>query len=301
MTTTVGLENPVIVRGFAKFDGAPTPVTTTLWSGGIERRYRILAPTVPGNPKLPMLITLHGWGFGPEATIAVGGWDDFALAEGFISVLPEGVGLSWNGGSCCPPATDLGIDDVKFISDLIDDVAANYRLDRARVYAQGISNGGGLAYRLACELSDRIAAVGSISGSMGSPCTPGRPVPVIAIHGTADLLVPYNGGINPLFGNLIPSEAQMNAFWADNNSCSDDQHTTFVGVDTTCVQRTACKAGARVELCTVNGGGHNWPGAAIDLYQLEPVQNWWWGYQTNEIAAHAVVWNFVKNYRLPVR
>ncbi len=280
--------------------GTPAWEVKTLVSNDIERTYRVLAPLVDGQPKLPMLIVMHGWSFSAQQTIEVGGWDGFAVASHFILVLPEGVGLSWNSfGSCCPPASTLGIDDVQFIADLIDDVAGQYRLDRARVYASGISNGASMAYRLACERPDLIAAVGSVTGTLGEEtCAPGRPVPVIEIHGTADLLNPYHGGVGPIFGNVTLGAPGTVAVWAANNSCSSNKKTTFAGADVTCEQYRACKADAKVELCTINGGGHNWPGSATDLYKLDPVTFRWWGYQTNEIAAHEVIWNFVKQYRV---
>lgn len=289
---TAGVEQAV------SSSGTPQTVVKSLVSNGVERSYRILAPTVDGDPKLPMLIMMHGWGFSPELSQVAIGYDEFALANHFISVFPEGVGLSWNAGACCWPANYLGVDDVQFISDLIDDVAASYRLDRARVYASGISNGAEMAYRLACERPDLIAAVGSVAGTLLQTCTPGRPVPVIEIHGTADWLLPYDGGWD-IFGNPVIGAPATVGFWAGANGCDANKKTTFSSADVTCEQYKACMAGAAVELCTVNGGGHNWPGAALDLYQMDPVNNWWWGYQTNELAAHAAIWNFVKQYHLP--
>ncbi|ACG72802.1 Poly(3-hydroxybutyrate) depolymerase-like protein [Anaeromyxobacter sp. K] len=281
--------------------GTPQIEVRTLVSSDLERRYLILAPEVDGNPKLPMLIVMHGWSFSPEATVPVG-LEPFALANHFILVLPEGVGLSWNAHGCCPPANEAGIDDVQFIADLVEDVAAHHRLDRARVYASGISNGGGMAYRLACERPDLIAAIGSVAGGMGDEaCAPGRPVPVIEIHGDADALSPYAEGYGPLFGNYTRGAPGTVALWAANNGCAleTDRKVTFSSTDVLCEQYRGCKADAKAELCTVYGGGHNWPGSAFDLYEMDPVANWWWGYQTDDVAAHEVIWEFVKEYRLP--
>ncbi|ACL64994.1 poly(3-hydroxybutyrate) depolymerase-like protein [Anaeromyxobacter dehalogenans 2CP-1] len=281
--------------------GTPQIEVRTLVSSEIERRYLILAPEVDGDPKLPMLIVMHGWSFSPEATVPVG-LEPFALANHVILVVPEGIGLSWNAYGCCPPANVTGVDDVQFIADLIEDVAANHRLDRARVYASGISNGGGMAYRLACERPDLIAAIGSIAGGMGEEeCAPGRPVPVIEIHGDADWLSPYPEGYGPIFGNYTRGAPGTVVFWAANNGCALETHkqVTFSSTDVLCEQYRACKADAKAELCTVFGGGHNWPGSDFDLYEMDPDVNWWWGYQTDDIDAHEVIWDFVKEYRLP--
>lgn len=287
------------------------PYNVQLFSGDRWRSYRILAPIVDEDPKLPIFISLHGWGVGPEASELLGGWNDFALANHFILVSPEGVGLSWNAGPCCDPAWSMAIDDVQFISDVIDDVAAHYRVDRARVYAAGMSNGAYMAYHLACERPDLIAAVGSVAGTLflregmaEVECAPGRPVPVIEIHGDADVLVPYggasiSGGEVGLDGLGAPGTVE---FWAVNNSCSlkTDKKTTFASPHVTCEQFRACEAGSAVELCTVKDGGHNWPGANnLCEWTQDPFTCWWWGYQTDEIAAHEVIWEFVKNYHLP--
>jgi polyhydroxybutyrate depolymerase len=298
------------VEQYVSSDGAPQWQEKTLVSSGIQRRYLVLAPLVHGNPKLPLLISMHGWSWTPELHVGALGWaESFVKANDVIVAFPEGVGSSWNAGSCCPPASGpQQIDDVQFIAKLIDDVAASYRLDRARVYASGLSNGAAMAYRVACERPDLIAAVGSVAGTVRVPCAPGRPVPIIEIHGEGDLLSPYYGGLD-MFGNPLPSIAETMGVWANNNSClpGADKKTTFAGTDVTCEQFRACKDDAIVELCTVHGadgiggggGGHNWPGAAIDLYQTNPALYFWWGYQTNEIAAHEVIWNFVKRYHQP--
>ncbi len=282
---------------------------------GIQRSYYFFAPVVDEDPKLPLLINLHGWGVDPYTGDWIGGegrFSAFAQANHFILVSPVGEGLSWNAGPCCAPAWPE-IDDVKFISEVIDHVAANHRVDRARVYAIGMSNGAFLAYRLACERPDLIAAVGSVAGALlsregiGVECDPGRPVPVIEIHGTLDWLVPWEGGLRP------EGEGELNlwalstldtvGYWAMNNSCSleTDQKTTFAGPkDVTCNQFRACKSDAIVELCTVLGGGHNWPGSAIDLYEdVDKEYFWWWGYMTREIATHEVLWRFVSRYHQP--
>ncbi|WP_232287494.1 alpha/beta hydrolase family esterase [Anaeromyxobacter dehalogenans] len=201
------------------------------------------------------------------------------------------------------PARHPGLPDAVRRSPSNDRLAlpANHRLDRARVYASGISNGGGMAYRLACERPDLIAAIGSIAGGMGTEeCAPGRPVPAIEIHGDADPLSPYAEGLGPIFGDYTRGAPGTVAFWAANNGCAleTEKKVTFSSTDVLCEQYRACKADARAELCTVFGGGHNWPGSAVDLYEMDPEVNWWWGYQTDDIHAHEVIWEFVKEYRL---
>ncbi len=136
----------------------------------------------------------------------------------------------------------------------IDALEADLCVDGDRVFATGLSNGGFMAHHLACRLSDRIAAIAAVAGPNGtSPCTPSRPVPVLHIHGTADQIVPYNG-----FAGFVSVPGTIDA-WHERNGCSDDVEVSTVG-EVRCERALGCAEGADVELCTVDGGGHQWPG-----------------------------------------
>ena len=200
-------------------------------------------------------------------------------AEGFIVVHPEGTGVpkSWNAGYCCGPANSSGVDDVAFIRTLIDQLASELCIDAARVYSTGLSNGGFLSHRLACELADKIAAIGPVAGVLGiDNCAPSRPVPVLAVNGTADPLVYYNGG------NGQKSVADTIAFWVATNQCTT-MTQSFQNGDATCVTHGGCTAGADVTLCTIDQGGHQWPGG-----ETLPLL----GKKSDDLVATDAIWTF---------
>lgn len=188
-----------------------------------------------------------------------------AEARGFVVAYPQGVGVSWNAGDCCGTAWTDAVDDVGFVSALIDRLSAEYCIDPRRIFATGMSNGGFMSHRLACELSDRIAAIAPVAGVIGvepAGCTPERPVPVWQFHGTEDLLVPYEGGtpvLNDLGTGLVfRSVAETMEHWATHNGCGVETTAFYEEGDSTCVEWSGCEAPTR--LCTVDGGGHTWPG-----------------------------------------
>ena len=168
-------------------------------------------------------------------------WNRLADEHGFIVVYPLGsdMPMTWH--------VDRGdglMGDVRFISELIDALDAAYNIDPARIYANGLSNGGGMAFVLSCTLSDRIAAVGMVAAAQSLPwswCTEHRPVPMIAFHGTADPIIPYNGGPSPMPpGQLFPSIPTWMANWARRNRCGASPIDSVVAADVTRVEYTNC-------------------------------------------------------------
>jgi polyhydroxybutyrate depolymerase len=205
-----------------------------------------------------------------------------ADAEGFIVVYPQAWGspTSWNAGGCCDPANTNNIDDVGFIHALIDELDAKLCVDDRRVYAMGMSNGGYLSQRLACELADRVAAIGPVAGTLAvQTCNPARPVPVFEVHGDQDPLVPY------MYAQ------QSVAYWADKYHCGS-MTTTFQNGAATCVTHSGCDAGADVVLCTIAGGGHQWPGGGITLPLL--------GNKIDDIHATDAIWDFFVAHPRPM-
>jgi polyhydroxybutyrate depolymerase len=181
---------------------------------------------------------------------------EVADQKGFVVAFPDGISGSWNAGVCCGIAAGTGVDDVGFVSDLVDRLLAEYCVDPKRVFATGFSNGGFLSHRLACELPNKIAAVASVSGVMGiQKCAPPRAVPVLQIHGTSDPIVPYNG--NALLG--YPSVDATMSGWVSRNGCGSKSEVSRAG-STHCDGWSGCRDGGDVELCTVEGGDHGWPG-----------------------------------------
>lgn len=209
---------------------------------GLARKYRVHVPrgydeSEKAKP-FPAVIYLHGGGGSIRAAYN-DGMDKASDRLGFVLIVPAGTGpipeilLTWNGGawgpgkleSCCAYAYDHHIDDVGFISRVIADAQVRFRIDENRIYATGISNGGLMSYRLACELSGTIAAVASVA-SPGTPssCSPARPVPILHIHGTADPCAPYDGGLpKPCLGTALhemqPASHQV-AIWRELDHCS---------------------------------------------------------------------------------
>jgi polyhydroxybutyrate depolymerase len=247
-------------------DTTPTPsCTATLGPGlteevlehdGMTRTYHLMIPSLfDGSSPLPLVFDIHG--YTENATRENSRTDMQALGEeeGFIVVQPEGTGAlkSWNAGRCCGTAASSGVDDVGFIRAIVDDVSERACVDASRVYSTGLSNGGFLSHRLACEASDVFAAVAPVAAVLGvdaESCTPDRGVGVMHVNGTADGLVPYLG--NPFVG--YPSVME---------TLSDRQ--------TTCQTWSECRDDAEVVLCTVEGGGHEWPPDSSGLQTSEEI------------------------------
>jgi polyhydroxybutyrate depolymerase len=167
-------------------------------------------------------------------------------------------------------------------------------VDPTRIYADGLSNGGGMAFVLSCTLFDRIAAVGMVSAARSpewSWCADHRPVPAIAFHGTADPVVPYNGGRTPFGPDVFPSVLSFTATWARRNRCRPTPIESAVAVDVTRLQYTGCADAASVVLYSVKGGGHQWPGGT-------PIAEWLVGPYSRSIDATSHMWAFFREHQL---
>ncbi|WP_445166879.1 extracellular catalytic domain type 1 short-chain-length polyhydroxyalkanoate depolymerase [Mycolicibacterium sp. Dal123E01] len=231
----------------------------TIKVGGLARDYRLYIPE--GLPKAaPLVVMLHGWTGSAEQAQRQYGWNERADSAKFVVAYPEGVGESWNGGGCCGQASSENVDDVGFITAAVGNITENVGIDKARIYAAGISNGGILAYKLACN-TDLFAAIGPDAATQIEACPAPRPTSVLHIHGTDDNLVRYDG--EP--GTAVPVKTlaapELNAFWRNVDQCQPPA-TTVDGELTTSV--ATCPSGRSVELITVAGGGHDWPSFATD-------------------------------------
>jgi polyhydroxybutyrate depolymerase len=273
--------------------GQPAPIQPdsmwTLHFGGLDRLVRVHVPT-SYDPQKPTAVVLdfHGFTSNGDQEILLNGMNTKADAEGFISVHPDGTGtsLSWNAGACCGEAVQNMVDDVGFVGQIIDTLEAKLCVDANRVFATGMSNGGFLSHRLACELSDRIAAIAPVAGVLGIPtCKPSRAVPVMGFHGTADMLVPYAGSTALGF----PPVPDTYAAWAMRDGCDPTSMQTFTNMDSHCQTWSSCHAGAEVILCTVDGGGHTWPGGT-------PIPT---GYTTPYLNATDAMWTFFTRHAKP--
>lgn len=276
-------------RGFAQYD--------SILYNSLYRTYLVHTPlSYDGSAATPLLIAMHG-GFGNafsmENRYLI---SDKADSAGFIVVYPEGVkspfGVrTWNAGGCCGYAMNNNIDDVGFIAALIDILAVDYNIDTMRIYATGMSNGGFMSYRLACELSGKIAAIAPVASSMNiDVCNPQRPVPVIHFHSFLDTNVPYQGGIGTGPSNHYnpPLDSVLNV-WAGFNNCTVLNDTIYNGNDYLYIKWSDCDCNSELNFYITYDGGHSWPGAPPP---------WMLDSASTVINANDLMWNFFSNYTL---
>jgi polyhydroxybutyrate depolymerase len=263
-------------------------------SGGQTREYLLYVPRSYDRTKpTPLVISLHGAGGWPVQQRDLSGWNRLADAEGFIVVYPSAV--SGAGPRIWHVDHGAGLArDVRFISALIDTLEASYTIDATRIYANGISNGGGMSFVLSCTLSDRIAAVGMVAAAQTLPwswCTDRRPVPMIAFHGTADPDIPYNGGSSWLAPDSFPNVLTWARDWSRRNQCDPKPADSRVAPDVTRMAYTRCAGDAPVVLYTIRGGGHTWPGG-------RGMPEWLLGPTSRSIDATSVMWAFFREHHL---
>ncbi len=226
--------------------------------GDLDRTFRVHAPPSydPTSPH-PVVFVFHGYTETASQIEDISKMTPEADGRGYLVVYAEGINTGWNAGACCGSAASMEVDDIGFVVTMLDTLESDYCIDERRVFSSGFSNGGMLSHRLACELSDRIAAIGPVAGTMAiDPCVPSRAVPVMSFHGTSDPVVSYsNGGFSGADGAV-----QTATDWAARNGCASASTVTFQQGDAECETWTGCDAGADVTLCTLTGGGHQWPG-----------------------------------------
>ncbi len=258
-------------------------------SSGEKREYLLYVPkSYDSNRPTPLVICLHGGGVWPAMQRDISGWNRLAESHGFIVVYPAGLYRAWHVTHPGPGLTR----DVRFVSDLIDDLEKAYNIDPARIYANGLSNGGGMAFVLSCTLSDRIAAIGTVAAAQMLPwswCTDQRPVPMISFHGTADSIVPYEGGTSWVSPRIsFPDASEWAARWARRNRCGSDAALSAATADVTRREYTDCAEDAAVVLFTIHGGGHTWPGG-------ERLPEWFLGPTSESVDATRQMWAFFQD------
>ena len=262
-------------------------------SSGEKREYLLYVPRSydRGQPT-PLVISLHGGALWGAAQKELSQWNRVAEAQGFIVVYPSGA--KGDGPRAWHTGGRGQVRDVRFISELIDTLGAAYNIDPARIYANGLSNGGGMSFVLSCTLSDRIAAVGVVAPAIFLPwnaCTDRRPVPMIAFHGTADRATPYHGGKSWVAPNAFPDIPRWVAHWARKNRCAPNPVDSVVAADVTRLEYTNCAEEAAVVLYRIQGGGHSWPGG-------KPLPEWLVGSTSNGVDATRQMWAFFREHRL---
>ena len=263
-------------------------------SSGQKREYVLYVPSSYDRSKpTPLVITMHGAGLWPVAQMKISQWNRVADEHGFIAVYPSG--LSGRGPRIWHVNRGSGLNrDIRFISELIDTLQATYNIDPTRIYANGLSNGGGMAFVLSCTMSDRIAAVGMVAAAQLLPwdwCTDQRAVPMIAFHGTADRMTPYHGGTTWVAPRSFPDIPTWTANWAQRNQCEHEAVESPVAADVRRVEYTNCADDSAVVLYTIERGGHTWPGG-------ERLPEWFVGSTSTSIDASREMWAFFRDHPL---
>ena len=263
-----------------------------LLSSDLQREYLLHVPRSYDGSRTALVISMHAAAVWPAVQRDISGWNTVADDHGFLVVYPSG--LSTGG----PRIWEMGGPemkrDVQFIGDLIDDLRARYNIDPSRIYADGLSNGGGMAFVLSCTMPDRIAAVGMVGAALLVPfewCPDRRPVPMMAFHGTGDTAAPYAGGRSWVTSIPVQNAAAFVDKWARRNQCTATREEPRLTVDVSRLTYHNCANGADVVFHTVLNGGHTWPGG-------QPVPEWFAGRTTNSINATREIWSFFQARRL---
>jgi len=277
-----------------------------------------LTPTIDGRPRLvivhvpsgyrvptpvPLVVNMHGSRSTARQQEALTGMDATADADSFIVAYPEGAipagsGYEWNvpgqplfGGAAVPAGSP---DDISFITRLVTVLGQQYCIDTNRVFATGYSGGARMASQLACDASGVFAAVAPVSGlRLPAPCPSTRPVPVIAFHGTADRVDPYGGHGQGYWTYSVPVAARR---WAAHNGCAEPPQRRVFAPTVVITQYAPCTANAEVELFTIAGEGHEWPGGPPLPASVTSVL----GPQSAAVGANATMWEFFQAHPLPV-
>jgi polyhydroxybutyrate depolymerase len=284
-------------------EGTAAGETRTLTVQGTQRTYLLYTPKPrPNEPPLPLVIGFHGGRSNPQRFALTTGFDNLAERERFVVAYPAGLEQNWNDGREAEGLPKQN--DVAFVSAMIDDIQKVRGIDRRRVYATGISNGGFMTQRLACELNNKIAAFASVAATMPAPlasrCRPGRTVPVLIISSPNDQFVPWQGGkMTRGEGGTILSIPQVVDFWKANNQCTTTSAATLpvsnAVDDGTQISGSTAKgasANSEVTLVQVDGGGHTWPGGNRQPEMLV-------GKTTQKLNGSQAIWAFFKRHSLP--
>lgn len=288
----------------------PGDSSFTLTHQGRTRFYRVhIPPQYDATKPTPAVLNFHGFDSNEVEQEALSQMSTVADTEGFIAVHPQGLSVqelqgtqpnggspayrSWNAGGCCAYAQFNNVDDVGFVDAMLSELSSRVCLDSRRIFSTGLSNGAFFSYRLACERSQLIAAIAPVAGmEIFAPCSPQRPVPVLHFHGTADNVVLYDGG-TIFLGSAYPSASESVARWAQRNGCGGPLVETYRQGDSSCVTHTGCAPeSATATLCTVQGGGHTWPGGLIP-----PEAGL--GYTTRDLDATREAWRFFQMHPRP--
>lgn len=250
----------------------------SLMHDGRARRFSVYVPaSLLTEEPAPLIVDFHGNGSSGAGEARSSGWKEKADEEGFVVAFPDGVGNGWNVGNCCGQALDQNIDDVGFARAVVETVSEGICIDPKRVYAAGMSNGGGLTHRLACEAADVFAAVAATSADLVTdPCTPSRPISELSVRGQSDRLVAYEGGNTGSTGWYSPGAKGTLELWRDINGCTGSPKQALEYCET----YDTCDEGVEVTLCSLPRTGHilygnslgfSVPDVAWEMFLRQPI------------------------------
>lgn len=273
----------------------------TLDHGGMTRSYKLhVPPTYKKESPMPLLIALHGGGGDMNYQSTEKYYHQISKSDstGFIVAFPNGFSrfggklATWNAGKCCGKGRDNNVDDVGFIKAMIEKISSEYTIDKKKIYVTGMSNGGMMSYRLACELTDVIAGIASVAGTDNTiTCSPSRPISILHIHAKDDDHVLFNGGAGK---GAFPDEKKAANFtsvpatiekWVKFNGCNEKPKRVLEKSGVYCDLYSECKSNVHVQLCVTESGGHSWPGG-------EKVRSGKGSPPSTAISANDVMWNF---------
>jgi polyhydroxybutyrate depolymerase len=292
--------------------GAAELVESTFASDGVDRRYLLSAPAwAEGDEPLPVVVDFHGLAEGADVHAGMTQLGPLGVEEGFVTVFPHGTGspVAWD------VTPDLAANpDLRYVAALLDRVEAERCVDTSRVYATGLSNGAMMTSTVACTMGDRFAAVAPIAGILlPEPCATERPVPVLSVHGTADPILLFNGGIDTsALGSVLGGEGDTEAAppttvapdldgegypatirgWAEHNGCEPEPTDEDVG-DEVIRRSYDCPAEGPVVFYIVEGGGHSWPSSEFSR-SIEQIV----GPTTFDIDASREAWEFFREFAI---
>ncbi len=275
--------------------------TMKLDLGGQRRIVVVHVPIrVKGSMPLPLVLNLHGLGATATEEATFTDMNSTSDRHGFIVAYPQalerlGSGFAWSVPGEPPvsgsPIPTNGANDMVFLSQVVLALEHSYCIDTSRVYATGFSQGARMASQLACDDSTIFAAIAVVSGLRRPiPCPNQRAVPMLAFHGTADPINPYGGSTNPIWTYSVPQAASL---WGHQDQCKTTTRSSGVGFQF--VRYSDCRNRAEVELYSMVGEGHEWPGGPV---QSQATLNMH-GPQTNALNANELIWSFFRNYSMP--
>lgn len=277
-------------------------------AGGFNRTYQVHVPAgYTSATSLPLVVVIHGAFDTAEGMAVYSGFSDLADQEGFLVLYPNGMGLfgylqHWNAGHCCGKAAKDGIDDVGFIAAAIEDACARLKVNRRRIYVVGFSNGGMMAYRLAAERTDMLAAAAALAASCGGRASdedpiwhipaPKEPIPILIMHGMDDRDVPFEGGTSPRRGGqrVYWSVEESVALWVKADGCTTKmKDKPLYGGKVRVHSWEQCDEDSEVSLYMINGWAHDWPGPYFTskLPEKHPLRHF---------DAARIIWNFFKRH-----